>query len=276
VLTRHAIASQAGEDREPFPIASTPLGQINALAVALTDLSVPRGMLDQTPADSPATFGYLRNYLMLSTNPDEIKDRVWRHVGETARVPGPRQADWNVFALGLGYPGLRKRARQIAPSPTAFKLVRLVHYELAIEFLLALHRLSLDTPHIPARVLGAAYDQASRRKAPRRAPDIDIAALTEAELHEAFERTRAHPYTGPDDERDVLNRLVKRCNSPGHPGPTLSEQQAALIARTYLDGEMLYDVAAEFGLSGNNASKRRIRGAAIVATLLGRPQLADP
>jgi hypothetical protein len=254
---------------------STPLGEMNALAAGLTDLSVPRGLLAQRPPDAPARLGYLRNELLLTTTPGEIRDRVWRHVGLSARERGERQGDWNLFALGLAYPGLRTRAFLLTPPPVAFTEVKRVHFELSAEFLLALHRLSLDTPNVVNRLLGAAYDQASGRKAPRQPPWVDIATVTDAELYDPTGRNSPQPHTGPGEPRDVLNRLLRESNTPGHPGPTLTAEHAALIARTYLDGQMLYQVAADLGLSKDNASKRRKRGAGIVARLLGRPTLAE-
>lgn len=280
VLAAPATVNTPGgdkDDKDAFPIASTPLGQINAHAVDLTGLSVPRGLLGQQPADAPAALGYLRNVLLLESTTAAVKDQVWRHIAQTARTRGPRQADWNLFALGVAYPGLRKRARKLTPPPTPFGRVKDVHFELAVEFLLALHRLDLHTPNVISRLMGAAYDQASGRKKPKDQPrEVDVALVDPDELHQALERGEVTAYTGPDTEpHEMLNQLVHRSAQPDHHGPTLTEQHAALIARTYLDGHPLGDVAADLDLSLPTASKRRRRGAGIIARLLGRADLAD-
>lgn len=216
----------------------------------MTGLSVPRGLLGQQPADAPAALGYLRNVLLLESTRAAVKDQVWRHIAQTARTRGPRQADWNLFALGMAYPGLRKRARKLTPPPTPFGRVRDVHFELAVEFLLALHRLNLHTPNVISRLIGAAYDQASGRKKPERPREVDVDLVDPDELHQALERGEVTAYTGPDTEpHQVLNQLVDRSASPDYQGPTLTAEHAALIARTYLDGQPLGEVAADLDLS---------------------------
>ncbi len=141
---------------------------------------------------------------------------------------------------------------------------------------MALHRLPLDAPNVISRLVGAAYDQASRRKVRREPQWVNIELVSHDALHRALARDQPDAHTGPGEPRDVLDRLLRESNTPGHPGPTLTEEQAALIARTYLDGHLLAEVAAELGLSVDNASKRRKRAAAIIARLLGRPTLAEP
>jgi len=100
--------------------------------------------------------------------------------------------------------------------------------------------------------------------------------LSHDELHDVLSReTPPGEVRRHVDPSDVLTRLVNRTARPKHRGPTLTEQQAALIAHTYLDGRLLSDVAAEMGLSIDNASKHRTRAAGVIARLLGHPDLAE-
>lgn len=256
---------------EQFPTTSTPLGKINELAGQLSDLWVPRGLLGQQPADAPARVGYLRNVLLLNSTPAHVRDEVWRFIGAAARE---ERGDWNLFALGAAYPGLRTRARRLTPPPTPYRIVEAVHYDLAAEFLLAVHRLQLDRPNVISRFLGAAYDQASGRKQPSRPRTVDIDAVDPAEVETAT--ARDHPLTDPGsaEPHDVLRRLVTD-TSTAPDGLQLTEQHAALIARTYLEREALTSVAADLGLSVPTASKRRSRAATMIAALLGKPHLSD-
>jgi len=256
---------------EEFPISSTPLGKINELAGALSDVWVPRGLLRQQPDDAPARVGYLRNVLLLDSTPTDVRDEVWRFIGGMARQ---RRDDWNLFALGVAYPGLRKRARRLAPPPTPFEVVEAVHFDLAAEFLLAVHRLPLHRPNVISRFLGAAYDQASGRKKPPQPRMVNIDVVDPVEIEEALARNQAAPHTSAEEPHDVLHRLVAATDATAD-GLRLTEQHAVLIQRTYLDGQPLTAVAADLGMSVPTASKRRSRAARLIAALLGRPQLAE-
>ena len=256
---------------EQFPISSTPLGKIDVLAGELSELWVPRGMLGQQPADAPARVGYLRNVLLLDSTPDHVKDEVWRFIGAAARE---QLGDWNLFALGTAYPGLRKRARRLTPPPTPYRIVEAVHYDLAAEFLLAVHRLKLDRPNVISRFLGAAYDQASGRKQPPRPRTVDIDAVDPADIETAIARDYQPPLPGSTEPQEVLQRLVT--DTTAAPDELkLTEQHAALIARTYLEREALTTVAADLGLSVPTASKRRSRAATMIAAHLDKPHLSD-
>ncbi len=256
---------------EQFPINSTPLGKINDLAVQLSDLWVPRALLGQQPADAPARVGYLRNVLLLGSTPAHVKDEVWRFIGAAARE---QRGAWNLFALGTAYPGLRTRARRLTPPPTPYTIVEAVHYDLAAEFLFAVHRLRLDRPNVISRFLGAAYDQASGRKQPSRPRAVDIDAADPAQIETAL--ARDHPPTdlGSDEPQDVLRRLVTD-TSTAPDGLRLTEQHAALIDQTHLQRRALTTVAADLGLSVPTASKRRSQAEAMIAALLGKPHPSE-
>lgn len=254
--------------RASAPPDDTPLGRINALATNLSGLAVPRKLVGGTPPEAPASLTYLRNRLLLASTPDDLRDRVWRHIAGTART---RRGDWNLYALGVAYPGLRSRARRLTRPPTPFGVVAAVHFTLAVEFLFALHDLRLDMPNVISRLLGTAYDRTSGRK--RREPRwVDIDTVSEAELHAAMDRHRTHPVGG--DPHDVLDRLVAATRT-ARDGYRFTPEHAALVAGTYLDGQRLYTVAATLGLSETNASKRRARAALLIARLLDHPHLAE-
>jgi hypothetical protein len=103
---------------------------------------------------------------------------------------------------------------------------------------------------------------------------VNINVVDPAEIEDALARHHAAPDTSNEGPHDVLHRLVAGAGK-ALDGLRLSEQLAALIERTYLDGQPLTAVAAELGLSVPTASKRRSRAARLVAVLLGRPQLAE-
>lgn len=272
VSARRGISTPLGRtppDKEPFPIGSTPIGKVGLLAAGLDTPTVPRGLLGYTPRHAQARMMYVRNRLLLGSTPKHVKDRVWTYVANAART---YRGDWNLFALGLAYPGLRARAYKLTPPPVAFDAVVALHFRLMEEFLFALHRLSPDSPNVISRLVGAAYDQASERKRTRRVRLVNIEMVERDELEAAMEREHLRPTNR--DPRSVLDRLVRK-TANARDGYRITAQNAELIARTYLDGEALKATAAELSLSEANASKRRKRTAALIAHALGRPDLAQ-
>ncbi|HEX6520497.1 MAG TPA: hypothetical protein VF070_10890 [Streptosporangiaceae bacterium] len=243
-------------------IDATPLGRINQLAVDHLTLTVPSTLIDGDAPVVPLTLLDLRIRLLRRSTPSEVRDRAWRHIGQLARA---ERGDWNLFALGLAYPGLRARAWRLTEG-LSFHRAAQVHFRLAGEFLFALHRLDLDKPNVASRLIGAAYDQATGRK--KRAEPVIIGlngdTLT-APDEIAYSRSE-------DSPRRVLDRLVSRTRSASD-GQRITELHATLIARTYLDGDKLKQVAADLGMSESNASKHRTRAEALIARQLGRPGL---
>jgi hypothetical protein len=277
---------------QAIQLAATPLGQLNVLAIREAAVTVPATLLDETsPQQAPdqgldqgLSMLQVRVRLLRESTPASVRDRVWQFIGHTARTHRQTHAEthaetqgetrgetqgemWNLFALGVAYPGLRLRARKLTEDVT-YERAAQVHFNLAAEFLFALHRLDLDTPSVASRLMGAAYDQASGRKQRKRLRVVDIDDVHESDLPQP-----GGPDTAGDDPRAVLARLVAQ-NATTRNGRRLTERHAALIARTYLDGYRLYDVAADLHLSPANASKHRARAATIIATLLGHPELA--
>jgi DNA-directed RNA polymerase specialized sigma24 family protein len=120
--------------------------------------------------------------------------------------------------------------------------------------------------NVASRLIGAAYDQASGRKK-RGGPvfvslDEDMPALPEQ---------TDWPWS-EDGPRRVLDRLVRSIRDLGD-GQRITSTDAMLIARTYLDGDTLRQVAADLGMSESNASKRRSRAETLIARHLGRADL---
>jgi hypothetical protein len=250
---------------EPAPVDATPLGRINHLAVDHLTLTVLSTVLDPAGLPVPLSLLELRIHLLRSSTSREVRDRAWRHIGEMARA---ERGDWNLFALGMAYPGLRARAWKLTEGLT-FHQTAQVHFRLAGEFLFALHRLDLSTPNVASRLISGAYDHASGRKR-RAAPAtarIDP-ATQEGQWHQAHEEPQAGP-------RAVLDRLIRQTSTAKN-GQRITELHATLIARTYLDGEKLKQVAAELGMSESNASKHRTRAEMLIARHLGHPGLAQP
>lgn len=243
-------------------IDATPLGRINQLAVDHLTLTVPSTLIDGDAPVVPLTLLDLRIRLLRRSTPGEVRDRAWRHIGQLARA---ERGDWNLFALGLAYPGLRARAWRLTEG-LSFHQAAQVHFRLAGEFLFALHRLDLDKPNVASRLIGAAYDQATGRK--KRAEPV-IIGLDGDTLTGPDEIAYSRSEDGP---RRVLDRLVSRTRSASD-GQQITELHATLIARTYLDGDKLKQVAADLGMSESNASKHRTRAEALIARQLGRPGL---
>ncbi|NLU81090.1 hypothetical protein HCA58_22635 [Micromonospora sp. HNM0581] len=203
------------------------------------------------------------------------RDRAWRHLAEAARAD---RGDWNLYALGVAYPKLRAQANKLtaylAPGPAAQ-----AHFTFAIEFLFALHRLDLTTPQVFSRLVDAAYTHASGRKRQRPPLMYDLDSLPDDRVprseHSNPEQDAHVHDASQETEYAVLERLFTQTNTnPGR--QTISDTQAALIRRTYLDGETLRTVAAELNLSEPSASKQRKRAATTIARLLGRHHLTEP
>jgi hypothetical protein len=251
----------------------TVLGQIEAQARTRLTLTIPSSAID--PDTPPAPLPMLDFRLHVMRAAAHVRDRAWRHLAELARA---ERGDWNIYALGVAYPKLRAQANKLttylAPGPAAQ-----AHFALASEFLFALHRLDLTTPQVFPRLTDAAYTHASGRKRQHPPPTYDLDALPDDRMPRSEHGNPEHDAELHDANREtvyaVLDRLVTKANaSPGR--KAISDTQAALIRRTYLDGEALRAVAAELDLSEPSASKQRTRAAITIARLLGRSDLTDP
>ena len=248
---------------EPVQLDVTPLGRINQQATAQVTLTVPATCAGGSASDPPLTMAGLRVRLLLATTPPEVQDQAWRHTAAMART---HKGDWNLFALGLAYPGLRARAWRLTEAMDQATTAQ-VQFRLAGDFLLALHRLDLDRPHLARLLIATAYDHTSRRK---QRPEPATASLDTATSLPAA----GWPQPSP---RSVLDQLITRTAS-APPGQAFTRLHAELVARTYLDGERLKDVAASLGMTASTASKHRTHAVAIIARHLGHPRagLTDP
>ncbi|WFE26178.1 hypothetical protein O7623_22910 [Solwaraspora sp. WMMD791] len=247
----------------------TVLGQIEAQARTRITLTLPSNVIDPDTPPTPLPMVDFRLYVMRAPGP--IRDRAWRCLAETARA---HRGDWNLYSLGVAYPKLRAQANKLtaylAPGPAAQ-----VHYTLAIEFLFALHRLDLTTPNLFPRLTDAAYTHASGRKRQHPPPTYDLDALPDGRIPHSEHGNPEHDAhlndANQETVHDVLNRLVTHSG-----GQTISDTQATLIRRTYLNGETLRHVATDLHLSEPSASKQRSRAATTIARLLGRHDLTEP
>ncbi|MFC0530242.1 hypothetical protein [Phytohabitans kaempferiae] len=249
--------------KDKHPRDKTPLGIINRAAMAQLTLTVPSTLVDpSTPAVALPMID-LRARLLRGNVDRETKDRVWRHIGALARE---HKKDWNLFALGMAYPGMRRRAWKWTEGLT-FKQTEQFHYTFAIEFIAAMHRLKLDHPNVVRRFIGAAYDHATgRKRQPEPEPDIvDVATLSEKDWQDADRRRQKDPVS-------VLDRLVEQTRA-ARDGHRLTDLHATLIDRTYLRHEKLRDVAEHLDMNESNASKHRRRAEILIARLLHREDL---
>jgi hypothetical protein len=252
------------QDKDNYPVDKLPLGVINLYAIDHLRLTVPSTLVDPRSPAQPLRVLPTRIRLMREPDP-EIRDRAWRYVAELVRVD---RADWHLFALSMAYPGLRARITPyVKRMELSWRQAQQVHYTMAIEFIFAMHRLDLSRPWVLSRLLGAAYDQATGRK---KRPEPEMVSLDR--MKQEQEREEAARQQPPGDPRRVLGRLVRQSRD-ARDGYRLTERQAALIARTYLAGEKLNDVAASLGLRQSSASKQRARAEYLIALLLDRDDI---
>lgn len=178
---------------------------------------------------------------------------------------------WQLFALGMAAPVLRKLARKMTRG-MSYGRTCYEHFRLIEEFLFALHRLDLTRPHVLSRVVGAPYDQATGRKLTRPIM-LDINLVPDAELEP---RTAVPPAAAGINERDLIGQLLQRLITRTRTAPDgyrITANHVTLVLRTRVDGEPLGAVAAAVGLSLSNASKHRTRAEMLIAHLLNRPDL---
>ncbi len=264
-------------DDAPEPVRRradlTVLGQIETQARTRITLTVPSSVIDPDTPPVPLPMIDFRLHVMLAD--PQARDRAWRHLAETARA---QRGDWNLYALGVAYPKLRAEANKLTAYLDPEQAAQ-AHFTLAIEFLFALHRLNLATPQVFPRLTDAAYTHASGRKKQFPPPMYDLDALPEEQIPRSEHGNPEHDAELSEANQEtvyaVLDRLVTQANTaPGR--QRITDTQADLIRRTYLDGETLRGVAADLNLSEPSASKQRSRAAVTIARLLGRHHLTEP
>jgi hypothetical protein len=262
-------ANQPAEPGATERVDRSVLGHLERLAIARLTVTMPSTVIDPNGAPTPMLMLDFRERLMRGNTAQEIKDHAWRHLGELARH---HRGEWNLFALGTGYPGLRDTVTRLTANRTYWQ-ERQIHFAIAVEFLFALHRLDLTTPHVFNRLVDAAYTHASGRK--RRPREQTYGLDRPIPATSIYDDPETYVEAHLTSVRAALDAVIAQANaSPGR--QRITEIQAALIARTYLDGQRLREVAAELHLSEPSASKQRRRAVNVIARTLGRPDLADP
>lgn len=261
------------DDEPDEDIDDSILGDIEREAISRLTVTMPSTVIRPDRPMVPMVMLDFREALLRGRLAQDDKDNAWRHLAELARA---EKGEWNLFALGTGYPGLRKNVNRLTANQTYWQQAQ-THFTIAIEFLFALHRLPLDGPHVFNRFVDAAYTHTSgrKRKPKRETPGIDTAddktpAAAEGDNPETqAEVNQANTVT----VQEVLDRVITQINTaPGR--QRITDTQAALISRTYLNAERLRDVGAEFGLSEASASKQRKRAARLIVRVLD-PDLGD-
>jgi hypothetical protein len=262
------LEAEPGEDYD-----YSVLGDIEREAIGRLTVTLPSTVIRPDRPSVPLVMLDFREALLRGKLSQQDKDRAWRHLAELARA---ERGEWNLFALGTSYPGLRKNVNRLTADQTYWQRAA-THFTIAIEFLFALHRLPLDGPHVFNRFVDAAYTHTSGRK---RQPKPETTGIDTADDKAPATATSDSPEAQAEisqantvSVREVLDRVITQINTaPGR--QRITDTQAVLISRTYLDGERLRDVAAEFGLSEASASKQRKRAARLIVRVLD-PDLAD-
>jgi hypothetical protein len=257
------------QEKNPYPEDKLPLGRINLYAVDRLTLTLPSTLVDPRSPARPLPLVDARIRAMRAGTP-EIKDQTWRHLAQLARA---ERDEWNLFALGMAYPGLRaKITPYVKGRGLSWHEAVDVHFTMAVEFLFALHRLDLARPWVFSRLLGAAYDHASGRKASPEPELVSLDRMRTQDREVIEDRERPEIQQPPGEPEQVLDRLVRQTREAPD-GHRITARHAELIARTYLAGEKLTTVAASLGIGQSSASKQRARAAYLIALLLGRADL---
>jgi hypothetical protein len=210
------------------------LGQINQLAIERVTLTVPSTVAGSSEPRVPLTMLGLRVRLLLRSTPPGVRDQAWRDIGQRARA---ERGEWNLFALG-------SPIRDCAPEPGgSLKAWHPLRPRRCISDSrgTSCSRCDGSTSPGPTSPPGSSAppNQASGRK--QRARSATVSLGTAARLAHS---TAGWPEPSP---RSVLDRLVRQTRH-AKDGQRLTGLHAELIARTYLDGEKLKDVAGSLGM----------------------------
>ena len=258
----------------------TTLGVLEALSIEQVTLTIPSTVIDPEAPAEPLSMLDFRASLLRDSTPLAAKDRAWRHLCRLARA---QRGDWNLYALGVAYPRLRKDANRLRGGRSWVDWQQ-IHFDLAVAFLFGVHRnRKLDNPSVFRRLADNAYDQTSGRKASKRPPDVPLHVL------QPMLKPRENPHAEHGNpERETLVALANRRSvheafqllaaainaAPGR--QRITRVQATLLRRTYLSGDKLRDVATDLKLSEPSASKQRTRAENTIARFLDRPDLVEP
>ncbi|MET8231882.1 hypothetical protein ABZS77_14555 [Micromonospora sp. NPDC005298] len=288
-------------DEKPDPVAALanlktePVGRVLAAAISICRVGVPRNLITDTDDTRPTRADKLLRYLVASKDTPDTADRIWRHIITQVREDPDNREDWNLYALGVGAPGLLARAARLRVPDDgdgpADRKVR-AQYALIYAFLDRMHdtvttaagdtrwRLDINQPNVFFRLIGGAYDHASGRTEHRRKQrnrrHNETAAEHQARIARIDEEEPREIAVGGDDEISAhhvkhgagtdprgVDAVVARLQEFVAQSAQMSAEyridptSAELVRRTYVDGEPLGQVAAELNLSPSNASKRR-------------------
>ncbi|MFI6160744.1 hypothetical protein ACIA59_12440 [Micromonospora haikouensis] len=270
-----------------------PAGRVLAAAMTVHRVGVPKGLIIGTDDSRPARADEVLRHMLSEGTAPETKDQVWRHIITQVRDDPDNREDWNLYALGVATPGLLTRAVRLAlpdehdPDERFGK----AQFVLIVAFLERMQatvttaaghtrwRLDIDRPNVFSRLLGGAYDHASGRTEHRRKQRTRRHDETAAEHQARIARLKEEqPREVPMGDSEINARAAERQPEPDPRGidaviarlqqyvaqsarmPAsyrIDATNAELLARTYLGGEPLGQVAAELNLSQSNASKRR-------------------
>ncbi|MEZ0064957.1 hypothetical protein ABIA32_000945 [Streptacidiphilus sp. MAP12-20] len=198
----------------------------------------------------------VRSLMLSSRPPYEVRNAVWAELAFHAQHRG---ADWELGAVWMMAPGLRKAARR-AVSDTGAPYAD-IEAEVVEGFLRELRSIDIEVPAITAKLWWAGYRQGLRALADYRPT---------AWRHEVPDPASLRPHASPPGHPDsVLDRAV----SAG----VISAAEAELIGGTRLETGGLAAAAMQMGLGYQACRRRRTEAEERLARFLLVPGVsADP
>lgn len=193
----------------------------------------------------------LRKLLLAASTCHAVRDAVWRELVVRSRRDGPA---WQVAAVGMAMPGLRRQAGLLAAGWHGD--THDLDSELLIGFMERLATVDLDEPRICGRLIDAGV-RAARKV---RDAESDTVLIRGCEVGSLLP---IRPWDHPDL---VLARAVAVA--------VLDRDEARLIASTRLDHQTLAGVAAQIGISAQTASEWRARAEQRLRVAIGAGELS--
>lgn len=207
-------------------------------------LKIDGAKIGHGPAEHAVPLAYLRELMLDSTTDIAIRDAAWTELVRLAQADG---GDWQLAAVWMMLPGLRKASRKIAWS-TGVE-AKEADAEVAAGFIEALHAAEPSHEHLGAHLWWQAYNH-GRRACAKSSKETPV---------EDLERVGAGRST-QEPSSDSLAEAV-------YDG-VLTEPDAELIGRTRVEGERLGAVADQMGLRYHACRQRRARAESRLAGYL--------
>ncbi|MEU1811076.1 hypothetical protein [Micromonospora aurantiaca (nom. illeg.)] len=192
----------------------------------------------------------LRDLLLSSTTPVEVRDAVWRELVVRARRDGPA---WVVAAVGMAMPRLRRVAGMLTAGWRGD--TDDLDSELLVGFVARLKTIDLDVPRVCGRLVDAGL------RAARKARDADADAQL---IH--IDATGPIAPVQPWDHPDLV---LARAVAAG----VVDADEANLIAATRLDTATVAQAAKRLGVAPSTASAWRAKAERRLAEAIAQGEL---